>query len=247
MGRRGSSQSHSLRFILDYHLDYTGKVGVPVSYIDISAPLSDDVKSYIPGVTYTRSKPIFTLDQDGVESHELVISTLSGTYFETGRHVSSDAISIDEVPIETFVGPAVILDVGQKEASEPITLKDLQPYADRIQPGDAAVVRTHWSRRWNTSDYFTKSPYFTPEAFEWLLQHQLRILAGDIPSYDDPSAPAGLIKRLFQDGKTFLLAPLVSLDQVTEERVTLYAFPLKIKGVSGAPARVLVGPLEGRS
>ncbi len=218
-----------------------------MNLIDISAPLSDDVKSYIPGVTYTRSKAIFTLEKDGVESHELVISTLSGTYFETGRHVRSDAISIDEVPIESFIGPGVIVDVGQKEPSEPITLSDLHPYADRIQAGDAVIVRTHWSRQWNAPNYFSESPFFTPEAFEWLLAKELRLVAGDIPSYDNPNAPAGLIKRLFEDGKTFLLAPLVNLDQVTEVRVTLYAFPLKVIGVSGAPARVLVGPAEGRS
>src|SRR5690625_3217106 len=69
-----------------------------MALVDVSAPLSDEVRSYIPGVTYTRTRPIFTLEADGVESHEVVLSTLSGTYFETGRHVRHDAISVDEVP-----------------------------------------------------------------------------------------------------------------------------------------------------
>src|SRR5690625_4993185 len=108
-----------------------------MALVDVSAPLSDEVRSYIPGVTYTRTRPIFTLEADGVESHEVVLSTLSGTYFETGRHVRHDAISVDEVPIETFIGPAVLLNVGEKGPAEPITVDDLEPYASAIRPGDA--------------------------------------------------------------------------------------------------------------
>lgn len=208
--------------------------------IDVSAPLSDEVHPYIPGVPYMTTRPILTLEQDGVESHEVLLSTLSGSYFETGRHVRADAIAIDEVPLETFIGPAVVVDVGKKGPAEPIEFQDVVPYDGEIRPGDAVIVRTHWSRKWNTPGYFTESPYFTVEAFEWLLDKNLRILAGDIPSYDNPRVPQGLIKRLFQDDSTFLLAPLVGLDRVERRRVTLYAFPLNIVGVSGAPARVLV-------
>lgn len=211
-----------------------------MTLVDVSAPLADDVATYIPGVVYTRTRPIFTLEKDGVESHEVLLSTLSGTYFETGRHVRHDAITIDQVPIDHFIGPAVILDVGVKAPSQSIEVDDLRPYEGKVQPGDAVVVRTHWSRMWNTPGYFTESPYFTRAAFEWLLDQKPRLVAGDIPSYDNQKAPEGLIKRLFEDDKTFLLAPLVDLDQVSQERVTMYAFPLKIEGVSGAPARVLM-------
>ena len=208
--------------------------------IDISAPLSDDVQDYIPGVTYTRTRPIFTLEQHGVESHEIVLSTLSGTYFETGRHVRPDAITVDQVPVETFIGPAVVVDVGVKEPAAPIERSEVERYAGRIRPGDAVIVRTHWDRMWNTDAYFARSPFFTREAFEWLLEQEIRLLAADIPSYDNQASPQGLIRRLFATGSTFLLAPLVNLARIEQERVTLFAFPLKVKGVSGAPARVLV-------
>lgn len=208
--------------------------------IDISAPISEKVRSYIPGVTYAQLRPIFTLEEHGVESHEILMSTLSGTYFETGRHVRADAITIDQVPPEYFIGPAVVVDVGRKEAMDRIELADVQRYAGRIRPGDAVIVRTYWDRMWNTDEYFTASPYFAREAFEWLLEQRIRLLAGDIPSYDARGAAAqGLIKRLFEEEETYLLAPLVNLGAITKERVTLFAFPLKIEGVSGAPARVL--------
>lgn len=211
-----------------------------VKLIDISAPLSDNVTPYMPGVAYARTKPIFTLEKDGVESHEIVLTTLSGTYFETGRHVSKDVIAIDEVPIESFISSAVVIDVGQKDAGESIEVRDLSPYEDLVRPGDTAIVKTYWHRMWNSPDYWDGSPYFTRDALEWLLEKEIAILAGDIPSYDNKNAPQGLIRRLLEDGSTYLLAPLVNLDKVTATRVTLYAFPLNIQGVSGAPARVLV-------
>lgn len=211
-----------------------------MQFIDVTAPIDDSVRPYIPNVPYARVEPLLTLDKDGVESHLLTVTTLSGTYFETGRHVDRNAPTIDAVAPHNFVRAAVLLDVGVKGAGEPITPEDLRRDAELLKAGEAAVVRTGWSRKWNTPRYFDDSPYFTSDALELLLSRRIRILAGDFPSFDSRRSPQGIVKKLFADGTTYLLAPLVNLEQVTQRRITVFAFPMSVRGLSGAPARVLI-------
>jgi kynurenine formamidase len=59
-----------------------------------------------------------------------------------------------------------------------------------------------------------------------------------MPCYDNPRGGAGVNKVLFRSG-ALILAPLVNLAALTQPRFRLMAFPLKVRGVCGAPCRVL--------
>ena len=122
--------------------------------------------------------------------------------------------------------------------------------APEIAPGDALLIDTGWWRMWNKPGYVIDSPNFTSGALEWILEKKISILAVDatcieaawIGEEEDRAEPGlekgGLLGALFKAG-ALLAAPVVNLGALKEDRGILMCMPLKVKGTSGAPARIV--------
>ncbi|MEI6157504.1 MAG: cyclase family protein, partial [Atribacterota bacterium] len=120
----------------------------------------------------------------------------------------------------------------------------LEKHAPKIDQGDALIIHTGWDRMWNKPGYVLQGPNMRRNALEWVLEQRISILGVDIPcieaswSEDNPEEKGGFLGALFgQD--ILLLAPLVNLDQVSGSEGQLICLPMKVKGTSGAPVRVI--------
>lgn len=207
--------------------------------IDLTGTLEPGMWRYdsIPDVEIF---PLTTIEQDGNESHGFRLATIIGTYLETAAHHFHGEPTIDQIPVERFIVPAAILRIP-RSAGTPISREDLDAAATgiTIQPGDALIFATGWEKMWNQPEFIRESPYLTPEAMQWIVARRISILGGDVPCFDNPNGGAGVNRVLFRSG-ALILAPLVNLGAVTQSKVRLMAFPLKIKGVCATPCRVIV-------
>lgn len=211
-----------------------------MALIDLSGTLEPGMWHYA-GIPPVEIEQVTSIEADGSEAHSFRLSTISGTYLETAAHHFHGRPTIDQVPPERFICDAVILRVAEKGPAEAVTVEDLQRAAGdvEIRSGDALLIATGWDRMWNAPNFVDDSPYLTMEAMRWIVSHGISILGGDMPCFDNPRTGVGVNNVLFESG-ALILAPLVNLKAVTQPRVKLMAFPLKIKGVCGAPCRVLV-------
>ena len=211
-----------------------------MALIDLTGTIEPGMWHYahVPAVEIEQ---VASIEADGSEAHTFRLATISGTYLETAAHYFHGQPTIDQVPPERFIGDAVVLRVGEKGPAQPVTIQDLQRAADglEIRRGDALLVATGWDRMWNAPGFVEDSPYLTMDAMRWIVVHGISILGGDMPCFDNPRQGTGVNGVLFESG-ALILAPLVNLGAVTQPRVRLMAFPLKIKGVCGAPCRVIV-------
>lgn len=215
-------------------------------YIDVTGTLAPGMWSYRPGVA---DVPLFeqwrwaTVEERGWEADAFTMSTLSGTYFETSKHLFPDHPSIDELPLQRCFVPATVAKIP-KGPREHVTAAELEAAAPGMQPGDALIVATGWSddRWWDEGGAFLlDSPHFDLEAMRWIVDRGASILAGDVPTFDDPH-PEGAqhVNTLLFGSGALILAPLVNLGQVTRPRVRLTVLPLKLRGACGAPCRAVV-------
>ncbi len=214
--------------------------------IDISGPIYTDMWSYCkeyPGAVIEElPQPQFLEDKYEVFCQKFIIGGQSGTYIETRAHVDKNAPPVVDYPLEEFVMDCVVIKLKEKGPLQPITLKDLKCNSPEINRGDAVLLSCGWDKRWREPDFVSKSPYISKEAAQWLLEHDIKLLGGDFPRFDNVEKME-FPWDLFWEKATFLLAPLTNLRNVKEERVILVSFPLKIEGAVASPCRAAI--IEG--
>jgi kynurenine formamidase len=219
--------------------------------IDLSGPLYEGMWNYNALLNLKEPLPEFGYQQlaaigvDGFEAFGYRLSSLTGSYIETGRHMLEDAPALNDLPLSSFIRPAVVCHVPRKGPGEVIHGVELAANCPPVQPGDALLIECGWGGRWGEPNYVTGSPAYHVDCLPWFLAQPFAILGVDVPciesarSRPDGSEETGnMLVPLFQRG-ILLLAPLVNLDQIQTPRGQLIALPLNIRAVSGAPCRAV--------
>ncbi|AQQ08054.1 cyclase (plasmid) [Roseibium algicola] len=191
--------------------------------------------------------------------HNISMSEHTGTHFDAPSHwISGKDVpngSVDEIPVEAFVGPVVVIDCS-KGASEnddfeltPEVIANWESDHGRIPEDAWVLMRTDWSKR-RGADYLNMradgphSPGPTPEAIRFLIEERnIRGFGTETVGTDAgqgahyvPPYPAHYF--LHGAGK-YGLQCLANLDQLPATGAVLIAAPLKIKNGTGSPLRVL--------
>jgi arylformamidase len=213
--------------------------------LDITGSLSTDMWSYRPGIP---DIPPFehrrwaTIEERGWEADWFAMPTLAGTYLETGKHLFEGVISIDQVPLDRLSIAASVA-VIPKNAREHITVDDLEHHVSGLESGNALLVSTGWDRYWfdDGSTFVTKSPHFTRDAMQWIVDRGVTILGGDFPAFDDPDeAGSEGVNTILFGADALILAPLVRLSEWGEPRAHLTVLPIPLQGACGAPCRAML-------
>ncbi|EDZ41570.1 MAG: cyclase family protein [Planktotalea sp.] len=190
--------------------------------------------------------------------HKLTLNEHTGTHFDAPSHwVSGKDVpngDVDEIDPSVFVGPVVVIDCSAGAAEDvdfeltPDVILAWEAEHGEI-PADAWVLmRTDWSKRsgaqyLNMAEDGPHSPGPTPDAIRLLLERDIRGFGTETVGTDAgqgshyvPPYPAHYL--LHGAGK-FGLQCLCNLDQLPAIGALLIAPPLKIKGGTGSPTRVL--------
>lgn len=208
--------------------------------VDLSVAV-DDATQVFPGDPRPRMWPAARIGQDGYNVLHVELGTHTGTHVDAPYHVRAGGLRIDALPVDRFVGPAVVLDVRELPARAPIG-------ADRLADLDATLVpivlvHTGWSRFYGRPEYFDH-PYLTPEAAEHLLERGVRTIALDTPNPDPTDlASAGRIQlpvhQLVADAAGVLIENLTAVEQIDFPEPWLAALPVRLTGADAAPCRAI--------
>src|SRR5438093_12695852 len=81
-----------------------------------------------------------------------------GTHMDAPFHFFEAGETIDRVPLDRCVGPAVLVDLRHLKASEEIGREHLQTHAGHLSDTGKAVLHTGWSKQWGKAEYFSEHP-----------------------------------------------------------------------------------------
>ncbi len=171
-------------------------------------------------------------------SQRMSLGVQSGTYLETSAHMFADGPKLHEIPVDRLFFEAVIIQLPEKTPEEQIEAQEIERFAPKIREGDAIFVATGWDTRWREPDFLLGSPNFSRGAMDWILDHKPFLLGSDLPRWDSWKNPQLFFERFFRQG-TLLLAPLVNLRALKQERVRIAALPVKLENTVAAPCRVV--------
>lgn len=209
--------------------------------IDLSLPLKTGMRGFA-------SEPKHRVEKDGWNSTTLSIYSHAGTHMDAPVHFGVNSQTIDQIPPEDCIGPAWIIPLDDIEPKTLITVAHLGTVADRIQPGDAMLIRTGWSQFVDRPAYYRDSfPRISVALANWLVEHQVRMIGIEPPSVADVNnlAEVTQVHQILLGGSVIIVEGLNNLSAIESEKVFFAALPLKIEGCDGSPCRAIA--IEGAS
>ncbi len=183
----------------------------------------------------------------------------TGTHFDAPIHWISGrdlpANAVDTIPVQNFVAPAVVIDCAAQSAADAdflLTITDIQDWEathGRIPARSWCLLRTDWSRRdavdyANLRDDGAHTPGPAPEAVRFLVE-QRDVLGFGTETIGTDAGQAHLFNppfpaHFYMHGRgRYGLQCLTNLDQLPAVGAVIFAAPLKIRGGSGSPLRVI--------
>lgn len=213
--------------------------------VDLSLPLEEGMPGF-PGYPGFEHERLQTYENDGKLSRRFSTPTHQGTHIDAPAHFDPDGATVDELPLETFVGPATVVDL-RAARGEPITGEMLADAAPDVPPGTRLVVLTgDVDARFYEPDFFDEASVLTESAAEWLLEKQVSLLANDFltEAIDRPDRP---VHHALLGAGIPIVEYLCNADEITEfETVDLVCLPLPIPRFEATPVRAVARVDAGR-
>ncbi len=207
--------------------------------LDLTMPFSEKTIP-VPGHPHPRFEPLTSLEQDGVRNTTMTISIHTGTHIDAPSHFIADGAAIDEIPVDRFHRPGVRLDLtAMARPGEPITLEHLESagFDPSESRGTILMLASGWTdQAWESERLYELNPYLAQDAAEALADASPSALGLDFAVDDAEPWPNHTI--LLGVG-VLLIENLMRLPELPRDGFDVIAFPLRLVGENGAPARVI--------
>jgi kynurenine formamidase len=204
--------------------------------IDLSLPLFD-------GMRGVKCEPYTTIATIGYNTTTLHLYSHAGTHMDAPLHFLDAGSTIDHIPLNKCIGPARLIKLQHKEPNSLITVEDIEPYADKIEPGARLLLRTDWDVHANQPAYRDDMPRVSAELAHWLVEQEIALLGVQTPSVASvrPEQKAELteVHQILLKADIVIVEGLANLSQLRREVFTFIALPLKISGGDGSPVRAV--------
>jgi kynurenine formamidase len=161
---------------------------------------------------------------------EMVSNT--GTYIDCPFHRFEHGKDLSEVNLEAFAN----LEAVTINASDAIEI-GTDCFKGLEIRNKAVLVRTDWSRNWNTNAYFENHPFLTKEAAEYLLKSGVKLVGIDSHNIDDTRGNSRPVHTILLGAEILIVEHLCNLDQLPASNYLFSAVPPKFKGVGTFPVR----------
>ncbi|HEX3987934.1 MAG TPA: cyclase family protein [Verrucomicrobiae bacterium] len=203
--------------------------------IDLSHPLAQGQASF-PNDPKMAILPHGTIATHDYNITQLLMGTHQGTHLDAMFHFFDDGRTLDQMPLEWFYGPAIVLHIPKNPNGE-ISVNDLRPHEKSLTAGTRVIVNTGWHKHFGKPDYFNDFPSFSLDAARYLATRKIRLLGMDMPTPGKQWLELHHI-LLAKNVEIVVVEALANLDALPDEFI-FAGFPLNIKGRDGSPIRAV--------
>jgi kynurenine formamidase len=196
---------------------------------------------------------------EGWTREVVTLGTHNSTHVDAPYHYNSHiagepAATIDELALERFLGPGIVLDFTDRADGEAVDARDVEAALEAIphtlEPGDIVLIHTGRDAFYGQEGYMDRGPGVTAAATRWMYDRGVRVMGIDAWGWDRPLRmqaehalardEPGIFWEAHQADLDYSqIERLVNLDQLPPTGFTVACFPLRITRASAAPARVV--------
>jgi len=151
--------------------------------IDLSQPVTDGGPN-CPVHPPISAKVVATHAKDNWHMEVITLATHTGSHLDAPLHKIDGGKSIDQIPLDSFTGEAVLVDLRDSLSDRSITDEILSSKLMGSQLGSLkdsiVLLATGWGeRRAATDEWHFHSPYLAPSGAQWLVDQGIRAVGID--------------------------------------------------------------------
>lgn len=182
-----------------------------------------------------------------------------GTHLDAPVHFARSKNSVDEIPVDQLIGQAVVIDVSDNALKDPdyqVSKGDIELWETAygtLPVNSIVLLKTGYGQFWpDKNQYMGTSlsgqegvenlhfPGLAPEAAEWLVaSRKIKAIGIDTPSIDFGQSRQFKTHQILFRENIPVFENVARLEQLPEKGAIVIALPIKIKGGSGGPLRII--------
>ncbi|GAA4890580.1 cyclase family protein [Flaviramulus aquimarinus] len=183
-----------------------------------------------------------------------------GTHIDAPIHFAKGKQYVDEIPLENLIGHAIKIDVSKTALTNPDYLVSIEDFTNweaqenmQIPAGSIVLLETGFSKfypdkkkylgtdqRGDEAVKLLHFPGLSPEAAQWLVDNRdIKSIGIDTPSIDYGQSQYFKTHVILLSENIPAFENLTNLDKLPSKGFEVVALPMKIKGGSGAPLRIV--------
>lgn len=229
--------------------------------IDLTHPFSEETIYWPTAKSFTLEKVADGETPGGFyyAANNFTAAEHGGTHLDAPIHFSKGKFTSDQIPLEQLLGAAIVVDVSASAATNrdyQVSVADFAAWEQahgKIPDQALVLLRTGYGKFWpNREQYLGTTetgaeavaklhfPGLHPEAARWLVDNRkISAIGLDTPSIDYGQS------TLFESHVTLFGANIpafenvANLEQLPVQGAFVIALPMKIKGGSGGPLRII--------
>jgi arylformamidase len=164
----------------------------------------------------------------------------NGSHADAPFHFEEGAKAIEQMPLETYLGDAVVIDLTKQfeaDRTRQIAIADLEPSVGALANAPRLLLKTGV---WKDSKIFPEwIPVIAPDVTEWLGKLNVKLLGLDLPSVDSIDAKT-LVNHHALAAAGIAIVESLDLSEVEPGTYHFSALPLRITDGDAAPVRAIL-------
>jgi arylformamidase len=213
------------------------------NWIDVTVPLNEGMAIW-PGDIKIEIERRHSMERgDAANNSAIHFGVHTGTHMDAPRHFIAKGKSIDQLPFNTSVGPARVIEIKDQVSIKPAELKQYN-----IKRGERILFKTVNSPRcWQTDNFVNDFVYITRDAAQFLVDAGVILIGVDYLSVGSPLDPE---RKLRPDTHQILLGAGLwlieglNLSAISAGNYNLICLPLKLMDTEGSPVRAILQPIK---
>ncbi|WP_242015658.1 cyclase family protein [Robertkochia marina] len=193
-------------------------------------------------------------------ANDITTAEHGGTHIDAPIHFAEGKLTVDQIPLESLMGAAIKIDVSEKALQDPdylISVDDIDRWEQEentpIPDGSIVLFYTGHSTYYPDKKKYLGTeqrgeealdslhfPGISPEAAQWLIDNRnIKAVGLDTPSLDYGQSKNFKTHVILLSENVPGFENLANLEQLPASGFQVIALPMKIKGGSGGPLRMI--------
>lgn len=233
----------------------TGKI------VDLSYDFSDETVYWVNAKQFEKEKVAEGKTDKGYyySANNFSAAEHGGTHIDSPIHFAEGRQTVDQIPIEKLIGDAIKIDVSAKASNNPdylISVEDITNWEKengQIPDESIVLLQTGFGKFYpdkmkylgtdKRGDDAVKDLHFpglSPEAAEWLVKNRkINAIGLDTASIDYGQSTEFKSHVILMSENIPAFENVANLDKLPAKGFQIIALPMKIKGGSGSPLRIV--------
>ena len=159
----------------------------------------------------------------------------TGTHADAARHFFDDGQSVDQIPLDRLIGPALLVSFGdQVRAVGAVELR-----AHDLKGHKRILIRTRNSALLSRPDFVKDYTYLAPDGAQYLVDQGVELVGIDYLSIEQFHSGHQRTHRTLL-GHAVVIVEGLELSAPPAGEYQFICLPLRIEGCDGAPARAVL-------